>query len=396
MKFLLTLLLATPAFLHAEFTLSADWPASAPVFQTSKDKAGDHAYTNFREPVVVRTNSGRLIVGIQAGDRHAWPERSGQDLVVRSSDDNGLTWNPITVAAEAGNFSCQCHGLVYDTLNNRVHFLYTTYNWDYTAVGKGRGSKYTAPVYEKMAKANEPFVTSYSVHSNDEGKTWSKPRDITSNVGRQAHFGASEGRQLTAGKHKGRLLLAGSRMDLDDKGNITHKHIGVWHSDDEGRTWTLSKIKMPEGVNTPRNASSEARITELPDGSLLYNERTRNTGRHLSRSTDGGTTWTTTAPAPELKATQCNGSLLTLRDKSGALTNTVLCSVPSPGGRSNGVIYVSKDGGKSWPLTNKVIKGNFAYSALIQLSPDSIGLFYETNHYRDIWMTTLPIADLVK
>ena len=335
-------------------------------------------------------------VGLHAGNRHAWPERSGQDLVVRTSDDHGRTWSTSVVAAEHGNFSCQCHGLVYDAEKNRILFLYTTYNWDYTAVADGRGRGATAPIYKKMNEANMPFVTSYLVYSDDEAKTWSTPRDITAMVGRQAHFGASEGRQLTKGKHTGRLLLPGSRMDLDSTGNITHKHLGVWLSDDHGETWRLADVPMASEINTPRNASSEARVTELANGRLLYNQRTRNTGRHLSWSEDGGSTWTPTRQGAELKASQCNGSMITLRDTKGQLTNTVLFSIPSPSGRSNGVVYISHDGGKTWPIVNNVIAGNFAYSALIQLDDKTVGLFYETNRYRDIRFIALPLHELVQ
>jgi hypothetical protein len=74
--------------------------------------------------------------------------------------------------------------------------------------GKGRGKKYTAPIYQEMHKDGKPFLNAYMVYSDDEGKTWSKPRDITSMTGGSAHFGASEGHQLTVGKNKGRLILA--------------------------------------------------------------------------------------------------------------------------------------------------------------------------------------------
>lgn len=368
---------------------------SSLAFKVGTDRSGDHAYTNYREPVVIKTKSGKLVVGVHAGNRLGWPERSGQDLAVRVSTDNGRSWGPIIVAAEHGDFSCQCHGLVYDAENDRILFLYTTYNWDYRAVGKGRGKNATAPVYAKMAAEKKPFVSSYLVSSDDEGATWSKPREITAMVGRQAHFGASEGRQLTLGKHRSRLLLPGSLMDLDDNGNIIRKQPCIWRSDDHGESWKRSTIPIPAEIASPRNSSSEARVTELANGFLLYNERTRNTGRQLSWSKDGGVTWTETRRASELKATQCNGSMITLRDARGELTETVLFSVPSPGGRSDGLIYASRDGGKTWPIAKEIIRGNFAYSALIQLDADTVGLFYETNHSRDIRFVTLSVDEIL-
>jgi N-sulfoglucosamine sulfohydrolase len=374
--------------------LAPSKPISVPIFRAESDKFGSHKYENYREPVVVRTKSGRLILGVHAGNRLSWPERSGQDLVIRTSDDKGKTWSPMILAAEHDNYSCQCHGLVYDEEINRVLFLYTVYNWDYKIVGKGRGGKYTKPVYEKLAAEGRPFVTSYLVHSDDEGHTWSKPIDITKQSGRQAHFGASEGRQLTLGKYKGRLLIAGSRMDLDGKGSITSKHPGVWKSDDHGKTWTLSMIPLDSKVATPQNASSEARITELHDGRLLYNERTRKTGRHLAWSKDGGETWTKTLQSVGLKVTPCNGSMITVRDRDGQLTNTVMFSNPSPGGRTDGIIHLSLDGGKTWAKSKQVTEGFFGYSALIQLDAKTIGLFYETNRYKDIRFISLPIGSI--
>jgi sialidase-1 len=375
-----------------DFQLSAEWAKAIPVFQANVDKVGEHRYTNYREPVVVKTNSGKLIVGVHAGNRLSWPERSGQDLAIRISSDNGKSWSPITIAAEHGNYSCQCHGLVYDSEKNRILFLYTVYNWDYREAGEGRGKEVTAPIYKNLTEKNIPLVNSFEVHSDDEGLTWSQSRDITPNVGRQAHFGASEGRQLTVeGAYKGRLLLAGGRIDLNEVGYITTKYPGVWHSDDHGESWTFAEISVDPQVKSADIASVEARVTELTDGTLLYNQRTRK-GRFLATSRDGGTTWTNTAHAPELLATQCNGSLLTLRDAQGKLTNTVLHSIPSPGGRSNGVIYVSKDGGKNWPIAQNVVEGHFAYSALIQVDAHAVGLIFETEHYEDIRFITLPIA----
>jgi N-acetylneuraminic acid mutarotase len=84
------LLLAAASLVCSQeaLALAADAPESLPVFQADVDRAGTHQYTNYREPVVVRTKSGRLIVGLQAGNRLRWPERSGQDLVIRMSDES--------------------------------------------------------------------------------------------------------------------------------------------------------------------------------------------------------------------------------------------------------------------------------------------------------------------
>jgi len=87
------------SFSQDAFTLfAADWPEPSPLFQADVDRAGRHQYTNNREPVVVRTVSGRLIVAVHAGNKRGWPERSGQNLVVRYSDDQGKVCPAVGVA----------------------------------------------------------------------------------------------------------------------------------------------------------------------------------------------------------------------------------------------------------------------------------------------------------
>jgi Neuraminidase (sialidase) len=390
-KLTICLLVLSAAMLHAkEPQKQLD---AIPVFQATVDKAGSHQYQCYREPVTVKTKSGRIVVGVHAGNRLGWPERSGQDLVIRYSDDNGKSWSPLIVAAEHGNFSCQSHGLVYDAEKNRLLFLYVTYNWDYSSI-KGKGGKATAPIYQKLHDEGKPAMSAYLVYSNDEGKTWSKPRDISKTAGGDAHFGASEGRQLTLGKHAGRLVIAGGdERNMTPTGKVINKNIGVWISDDHGKKWRFSQIKTNESI------SCEARITELPDSTLLYSVRLGNSnkGRGLASSKDGGNTWSDLKLVSALKTARSNGSLLTVRDKAGKLTRTLLQSIPRGPGTKNGTIYISQDGGKTWPKHKIIIPNvHFKYSAIVQLSPETIGFFYETNHYKDIYYKQLSISELVK
>lgn len=363
----------------------------SPVFQAQKDRVGDHRYQCYREPVTVKTNSGRIVVGVHAGNRFSWPERSGQDLVVRYSDDQGKTWSPLIVAAEHGNFSCQSHGLVYDAKMNRLMLLYVTYNWDYSSI-KGRGYNATKDIYQKLHDEGKPAMNAYMVHSDDEGKTWSSPRDITAMAGGDAHFGASEGRQLTVGKYAGRLVIAGGdRRLMGPTGKVTNKDVGVWISDDHGKQWRFSEIKTGLGMGM----SCEARVTELPDGGLLYNARMgkASKGRMLATSKDGGDSWWDIGINQTLGSAKSNGCTITLKDAEGKLSNTLWFTVPV-GKLNNCMLFVSKDGGKSWRKSQAVVSGRHVkYSAMIQLDADTVGLFYETSHYKDIYYKALSVRE---
>lgn len=401
--------LITASTFAADFAITQQWPESTLIFSAGRDHVIGHTdgqiddlttsadmYQCYREPVVAVTNSGRIVVLCHAGNRHAWPERSGQDFAVTFSDDGGTTWAKPRVAAQHGNFSVQSHGLVYDAIKDRLICLYTVYRWDYSII-KGRGADASAPAIKLQIDAGQDLDRQYMVTSDDGGATWSAPKDISSMMpgkGGNGHFGACEGRQLTVGKNAGRLIIPGGIRVEDEKGSVTEKTLHVWISDDHGKTWNASSPIIT--TENTRNFSCEARVTELPDGTLLYNVRTRNTGRQLATSKDAGQTWSPLKPAPDLKATQCNGSMITLKDEDDKLTNTLLCSLPTPGGRKQGVIYVSKDNGKTWPTRQDMIPGFFAYSALIQIDKNTVGLFYEDNHYRDIKLMRLPIKTLLK
>lgn len=375
-----------------------EWPESNLLFAADETVVPGHTdgvpvkdmYQSYREPVVIKTNTGRLVVGVHAGNKLEWPERSGQDYVVRYSDDGGKTWSESILAAEHGVYSFQAHGMVYDAIVDRIIVKYQLYRFDYSKV-EGRGQEASAAAIRETTDAGEAFSKQYVVYSDDGGESWSEPEEIpVENENDMPHYGSSEGRQLTLGDKTGRLILPGG-MRQHDEGVENRKTIGVWISDDHGQNWKFIRIREAD----PRSISCEARVTELKDGSILYNERTRFDGRYLSRSSDGGDTWSELQSHPDLKVTQCNGSMITLRDKSGKLTSDILFSVPSPGGRKDGWIYVSKDEGNSWPLWHQPVDDYFAYSALIQVDARTVCLFYEANHYKDVRSILIPISKLL-
>ncbi len=374
------------------------WPESFPLFEAEITRVAGHKdgvpekdmYECYREPVTIITKNGRIVVGCHAGNRLEWPERSGQDYVVRYSDDGGKHWSSPILAAEHGNYSFQSHGMVYDAVIDRVFVKYMVYQWDYSTI-TGRGIEASMPAIQATFDAGEEFSRQYVVYSDDGGATWSKPEEIpVEHNNDMPHYGSSEGRQLTMGDHAGRLIIPGGMRKHRD-GVETDKTIGIWISDDHGQNWNFISILEAE----PRSMSCEARVTELKDGSLLYNVRSRYEGRKLSRSMDGGETWTELESHADLEVTQCNGSTITLRDKQGELTPNLLFSIPSPGGRNDGYIYVSTDNGNTWPVRHQPVDGYFAYSSLIQVDAETVCLFYEANHYQDIRYLLIPVSKLI-
>jgi len=72
----------------------------------------------------------------------------------------------------------------------------------------------------------------------------------------------------------------------------------------------------------------------------------------------------------------------------------LLCSVPIGPKRTHGTVYVSLDGGHTWPHRRLVVPDGFAYSSLIELPDGNIGLFYESEGYREIRLVRIPLQSL--
>ncbi len=368
--------------------MNAQQPERIPVFVTGEEDIAGVAntreeYAQFREQNVVVTNGGRIVVVCQARRPSDWSDRSGQDLVCKTSTDNGLTWSQAQRIATHGLKSASPNAAVYDAERDRVHVLYNLFMWDFRT-----------PPDHIRGEMGETDCRQYTVASDDEGLTWSTPRDITDMIGADgavAVFGSGEGLQLSRGHHAGRLLISGGDFHRGKK-------ILCTISDDHGETWRRGQC-VPVRENMAM--ASETKVAELPDGTVILNSRTFvNDGEQRLRtrafSTDGGETFSRIENDPALKTVSCNGSLIAVPHPRGRDGCVLLCSVPVGPGRTHGTIYTSLDGGRTWPIVNTIVDEEFAYSSLVQLPDDTIGLFYEARNHKDIRLVRLPLSALVR
>lgn len=329
-------------------------------------------YPQYREQNVVVTNDGTVVVVCQGRNKSHWSDRSGQDLVVKTSSDSGRTWSRGRLAVTHGLKSICPNAAVHDRQTDRIHVLYNLFTWDYTSVPE-----------DIRGEVGDLNCRQYVLTSDDQAVTWSQPREISDMVrthGAVMVVGSGEGIQLARGPHRGRLIVAGGDF-------YRGKKVLSFFSDDHGQTWRRSRVVPHEGKMA---WASESKIAELADGSLLLNSRTFATDgspqrlRTRSRSTDGGLTWTTLENDPGLKTVSCNGSLIAVANPKGIGGSILLCSVPVGPARTHGTVHVSLDGGRTWPIRKLVVPGAFAYSSLAALPDGNIGLFYEGEGYREI------------
>jgi len=371
--------IAMIACLQAVVFSADDYPKPIAVFTGGAEEIegvedGRAQFPQFREQCIAVTNDGTIVVVCQARNKSRWSDRSGQDLVVKTSGDNGSTWSGAVQIATHGLQSICPQAIVYDSEVDRLHVLYNLFQWDYTNVPS-----------DIRGEMGDLHCRQFQISSNDNGRTWTAPRDISEMVktgGAVMVVGSGEGIQLKQGEHRGRLIVAGGDF-------YQGKKVLCFYSDDHGKTWQRSNVVPWEGKV---HWASESKVAELNDGTLVLNSRTfvdngtKQRLRTRAFSTDGGTTWSMLENDPALKTVSCNGSLIAfdVPGKEDSTEKLLLCSVPVGPGRTHGTVYVSRDGGRTWPIRRLVVPGLFAYSSLMELPDGRIGLFYETRGHLDI------------
>ena len=341
--FSMALLLASPA-------LAAD---EIPARETTVFTAGEQGYHTFRIPAIVATKKGTLLAFCE-GRKSGRADDGDIDMVVKRSLDNGQTWGQLELVYEEG-------GDKPITIGNPAPVV----------------DQKSGVIWLPFCRNNDRvYVTS----SDDDGVTWSKPVEITSSVKADDWTwyatGPVHGIQLTRGEHAGRLLIPCDHRV--EKGDWQHKgRSHMIYSDDHGQTWRRGE---------PTDwAMNECTIAELDNGEILLNMRSyRKQGcRAVATSRDGGVSWSECKNETALPEPVCQGSLLRYEASSPEGKSFLLfCNPASTKSRDHLTLRASHDQGETWSPGVVLYKGSSAYSDLVSLPNDSIGVLYERDNYK--------------
>lgn len=323
--------------------------------------AGTGGYHTYRIPAMVVSTEGTVLVFCE-GRKTSRSDHGDVDLVLRRSEDGGKTWGPMQLVYEEG-------GTEAITIGNPCPVVDSD----------------TGTIWLPFTRDNDDvLVTS----SNDDGRTWTVPRKITSDVKSENWTwyatGPGNGIQLTRGPDKGRLVIPCDHRvrGIRDRSPSMRSH--VLYSDDHGRTW-----KRGEATTAAMN---ECAVVELSDGSLMLNMRSyRGKGcRAISLSSNGGLSWTEPYDETVLIEPVCQGSLIQNEATETGGEGVLLFSNPaSSSGRHHLTVRTSFDEGKTWPISRLIEEGSSAYSCLCVLPKGRVGLVYEREDYERITFTSL-------
>ena len=238
--------------------------------------------------------------------------------------------------------------------------------------------------------------------SKDNGKTWisSEIKIYPDKNGKTPSMHMNEhGITLKNQKFKGRLIRPSRFYNAKSSSERSlmyssakekmwkEQYTNAIYSDDGGRTWNTSDP-------FPAKGTGEAALVELSNGTLYYNSRRHFSTdglnprmRHIATSIDGGHSWGNIHVSNELPDGEQDrdyglmGGMDRLPFKGRDLL--IFSNIESNSGRKNGKIWLSFDGGRTWPVNKLIDKNGFKYSSLAvgrrnTPSEGFIYLFYET------------------
>ena len=214
----------------------------------------------YRIPSIITAPNGDLIASIDQRVPSCGDLKWSKDIniIVRRSEDNGKTWFPIEMVVDFPfGQSASDPSMIVDKQTNEIFLFYNFMDLD---------------------KEKDVYYL-HVVKSSDNGKTWSKPEDITSQITKPEW-------------HNNFKFITSGRGIQTSTGKLLHCMVNLksgmhlFGSDDHGKSWYF--------IDTPISPANESKVVELADGSWMVNARANGKGmRYVHVSIDEGKTWDT-------------------------------------------------------------------------------------------------------
>ncbi len=362
-----------------------------PVFESGKD-----GYKSFRIPAVIKLPNHDLLAFCE-GRVNSSSDFGNIDIVMKRSSDNGNTWSSIIVLANYDSLQAGNPAPVVDITNpkfpqGKIYLFYNTGNNFESEVTKGFGVREV-----------------WYISSTDNGLTWSKGVNITTQTHRPNQpkvnplynfkedwrsYANTPGHalQITKGLYKGRIFVPANHSMGAPKNHFEEYYAHAFYSDDHGKTF-----KLTESVNVA--GSNESTAAEISNNGIMLNARNQQgdiKSRILAISHNGGVHWDTTYFDKQLPDPVCEGSILNIGFKNNKHL-LAFCNAADTKNRNNLTLRISYDEGMTWKknividnaIDPKMMSNNSAYSDIVLMNNNNIGILYEKDDYSKIVFTVM-------
>ena len=326
---------------------------------------GDDGSKGFRIPGLATTNKGTLIGVYDVRYRGGGDLPGDIDVGMNRSADGGQTWEKMKVIMDMGDDPKWRYdgvgdpAVLVDSNNGRIWVISVWSHGNRGWHGSGQGMT--------PEKTGQLML----VWSDDDGVSWSKPRNITKQVKKPEWHFLLQGPGAGITMKNGTLVFAAQYQDGDKHADGRKKGTPfstILYSKDQGETW-----RVGTGV---KSNTTEAQVVELRDGSLMLNCRDNRGGsRTVGVTKDLGETWTMhPTDRKALNEPVCMASLIRMGDR------LIFSNPNTRRGRHSLSIKISEDDGMTWPEKWHTVYdarlGN-GYSCLAPIGDDHVGVLYE-------------------
>jgi len=367
---------------NGEAAIRGATPALSRRIGVALRKHGDDGVDTYRIPALATSPKGTLLAVYDMRRRKPRDLQEDIDIGLSRSSDGGRTWESPRVIMDMGEYGglpqeqngCSDPGIVVDEKTGEIIVFAVWMN--------GRPGKHqwrddgSLPGYE-IGKTAQLLM----VRSTDDGRTWTKPENLTRVLKKEAWWLLAPAPQQGINMPDGKLVMP---MQGRDENGVPFATIMV--SGDHGKTWTLGAPSHSRG--------NECQAARLSDGSIMLNIRNGTVKyRAVYVTKDLGRTWTAhSTHANTLIEPPANGSLFAFRNL------LLFANARSQTARTHHTLQISSDDGTTWPENMRLLldegRGR-GYPSLTRVDRDHIGIVYEGSR-ADMTFEKLSIKELVR
>lgn len=299
-------------------------------------------------------------------------------------------------------FTIRDKGIVYNFKGKKTdyHVITETTKSDHSNLGDiYKGKQLLRNIYFTKHKTS-PFRLAKSSYvwmsySDDDGRTWSSPRDITASLRRRGMkflgIGPGKGIVLKWGPHAGRIIIPAYSTNWKShlRGSQSSRLI---YSDDHGKTWHTGKAVNDNRVlsngekihsltmDNKKEQNTESVPVQLKNGDIKLFMRNLTGNLEVATSKDGGETWQNHVKRYK-EVHDAYVQLSAIRFEHDKKEYILLVNANGPGKkRQDGyarLAQVNRNGSFKWLYHHHIQDGSFAYNSVQQLNNDQFGVLYE-------------------
>lgn len=334
--------------------------------------AGDDGVSAFRIPGLVTTNKGTLLGVYDIRYNNSKDLQEYIEIGVSRSTDGGQTWEKMRTAIGFGEYdgmpkSQNGIGDPAILVDKQTGTIWIVAAWTH---GMGVGAAWWNSLQGMTLNQTAQLIMA---KSDDDGKTWSAPINITEQVKDPSWYFLLQGPGRGISMEDGTLVFASQFIGSDRIPNSS-----IIYSKDHGKNWHMGSLARPN--------TTEAQVAEVTPGVLMLNMRDNRGGsRAVSTTDDLGKTWKEhVSSRTSLREPVCMASFISVKAKDNVLGKDILLfsNPDDTKARRNITIKASLDGGVTWLPANQVLldaNDGWGYSCLTMIDKETVGILYESS-----------------